>query len=271
MTRMGRKSVLLIGFGLFVVLTGYSQSLDTQSSSVGEWDRTQEMLDCIPRLVDRQDLVEDNFHHRYVTNNPRDIEVGYFSVEPITFFEEGRRFCEASLPAAGVSQSYFRGTYETDYTIPGEGVFRISIESNALVFSNEIRIINAQNTVATIEASHRVQIIIDSTLHQSPSVDLNSSTVRVYKWEIELDETGQWQGNFCEGECNMQEEDIPGGPSSNRLTREIRGPGVITIRESVIFHVDALSAYKYDPIFQAVCLFNLEPLSISAKLLPCEE
>ena len=115
-----------------------------------------------------------------------------------------------------------------------------------------------------------LQILVDSTMTSETMVDLNSSTVRVYKWEIELDESGEWQGNFCEGECNMQEEEIPGGLSTNTIVREIQGPGVITISESVIFHVDALSSFKYDPIFQAVCLFNLEPLSISAKLLPCK-
>jgi len=266
------KEIFAVVFlaGFFAVSPCFSQQPAGNESLDEDWDRTREMLECIPRLVDRQEMVEDNFEHRYVTNNPRDIEVGYFSVEPITFFEEGRRFCEASLPAAGVSQSYFRGTYKTGYVLPGNGVYRISLESNALIFNNEIRVINAQNTVATIEASHRLQISVDSTMTSETLVDLNSSTVRVYKWEIELDESGEWQGNFCEGECNMQEEEIPGGLSTNTLVREIKGPGVITISESVIFHVDALSSFKYDPIFQAVCLFNLEPLSVSAKLLPCK-
>lgn len=269
---MMRRSFGLICVLFFIsVICGYSQNQDPDESHGENWDRTREMLNCTPKLVDRQDLVEDNFEHRYVTDNPRDIEIGYFSVEPITFFEEGSRFCEASLPAAGVSQSYFRGTYETSYTIPGNKVYSIKFESNALIFNNEIRIINAQSTVANIEASHRLQIIADTTLNPDNSIDLNSSTSRVYYWEVELDDTGAWQGNFCEGECNMQEEEIPGGHSSIDLTRIIRGPGVITVRESVIFHVNALSAYKYDPIFQAICLFNLEPLSISAKLLPCEE
>jgi hypothetical protein len=35
--------------------------------------------------------------------------------------------------------------------------------------------------------------------------------------------------------------------------------------------VNAISAYKYDPIFQAPCLFSLEPLGITARLLPCEK
>jgi len=256
---------------LLVAIPGNSQGQGPDESKNDDWDRTRELLNCAPRLIDRRDLVEDNFEHRYVTDNPRDIEVGYFSVEPIIFFEDGRRFCEASLPAAGVSQSYFRGTYETTYTLPGDDVYRISFESNALIFNNEINIINAQSTVATIEASHRLQILSDTSLNPDASIDLNSLTTRVYLWEVELDDAGNWQGNFCEGECNMQEEEIPGGNSNLSLTRKIRGPGVVIIRESVIFHVNALSAFRYDPIFQATCLFNLEPLSVSAKLLPCEE
>lgn len=271
MPTMKKLFTILSVLFVFAVIAGYSQNQDQNESRGDDWERTREMLNCTPKLVDRQDLVEDNFEHRYVTDNPRDIEVGYFSVEPITFFEEGQRFCEASLPAAGVSQSYFRGTYETSYTIPGDRIYSIKFESNALIFNNEIRIINAQSTVANIEASHRLQIIADTTLKRDNSIDLNSFTSKVYYWEMELDDTGEWQGNFCEGECNMQEEEIPGGHSSISLTREIRGPGVITVRESVIFHVNALSAFKYEPIFQAICLFNLEPLSVSAKLLPCEE
>lgn len=256
---------------LFAVISGYSQSINPCELKSDNWDRTQEILNCVPKLVDRRDLVEDNFRHRYVTNNPRDLEVGYFSVEPITYFEEGRRFCEVSLPAAGVSHSYFRGTYETTYTLPGNRVYRIDIESNALIFNNEIRIINAQNTVAEIEASHRLQIIADTSLNPAISTDPNSSTSKAYTWEVEIDETGKWRGNVCNGSFKLQNEEIPSGNSTIFLSRKIRGPGAVIVRESVIFHVDALSSYKYEPIFQAVCQFNLEPLSVSAKLLPCEE
>ncbi|MCK5136443.1 MAG: hypothetical protein KAR19_11695 [Bacteroidales bacterium] len=256
---------------LLAVISGYSQSINPGESKSDDWDRTQEILNCVPKLVDRRDLVEDNFKHSYVTTNPRDIEVGYFSVEPITYFEEGRRFCEASLPAAGVSQSYFRGTYETTYVLPGDRVYHINVESNALIFNNGIRIINAQNTVAEIEASHRLQIIADTSLNPSVSTDPNSSTSKAYTWEVEIDETGKWQGNVCNGDCILQNEEIPSGNSTISLSRKIRGPGVVIVKESVIFHVDALSSYKYELIFQAVCQFNLEPLSVSAKLLPCEE
>ena len=145
---------------LLAVISGYSQSITPGSSGGDDWDQTKEILNCAPRLVDRTDMVEDNFEHRYVTNNPRDIEVGYFSVEPITYFEDGRRFCEASLPAAGVSHSYFRGTYETSYTLPGAGVYRVNIESNALIFNNEIRIINAQH-VSKVSTPIQIFIGID--------------------------------------------------------------------------------------------------------------
>lgn len=256
---------------LVAFVPGYSQSISPGSSEGDHWDRTREILNCAPRLVDRTDMVEDNFTHRYVTNNPREIEVGYFSVEPITYFEEGRRFCEASLPAAGVSRSYFRGTYETTYNLPGEGVYLIHLESNALILNNEIRIINAQNTIAEIEASHRLQIMADTSKNSEYSANLISSTSKAYIWEVEIEETGQWQGNVCSGDCYLQNESTPIGTSTISLSQKIRGPGVVTIRESVIFQVEALSSYKYEPIFQAICLFNLEPLSISTKLLPCEE
>ena len=93
------KEILVVVFlaGFFAASPCFSQQQAGNESRDEDWDRTREMLECIPRLVDRQEMVEDNFEHRYVTNNPRDIEVGYFSVEPITFFEEGRRFCEASV------------------------------------------------------------------------------------------------------------------------------------------------------------------------------
>lgn len=254
----------------FPVNLALSQNLSGDNPHSDNWGKTKEILDCVPRLVDRQDLVEDNFDHRYITNNPRSTEVGYFSVEPITYFEERNRFCEVSLPAAGVSSSYFRGSYRTSYTLPGEGVYRINIESNALIYNSEIRIINAQHTLGKLEASHRVQIMVDTLINPGAVIDNNSSTSTVYTWEVEIDERGNWQGNSCEGECDMQDEEIPGGNSFISLNREIKGPGTLIIEESVIFHVEALSAYKYEPIFQAISLFNLEPLSISAKLLPCE-
>ncbi|MEN8228288.1 MAG: hypothetical protein ABFS38_09055 [Bacteroidota bacterium] len=268
------KTTILIASLIFYLgmFPGHAQHIDQGEEKGDNWDRTREILKCAPRLVDRRDLVEDNFEHRYITNNPRDIEVGYFSVEPITYFEEGRRFCEASLPVAGVSASYFRGTYKTMYTLPGEGVYRIMIESNALMFNNEVRIINAQNTFATIEASHRLQIISDTSMNREALSESNSTTNIVYTWEVEVEETGAWQGTSCEGDCNdLRGEEIPVGTSSILLTRKLEGPGVIIIQESVIFQVEALSTYKYDPIFQAASLFSLEPLSISAKLLPCEE
>jgi hypothetical protein len=87
---------------------------------------------------------------------------------------------------------------------------------------------------------------------------------------VEIDEKGMYKGNSCEGKCNTQDEKIPGGHSSLYLNREVRGPGVLVIEESVIFRMEALSAYKYGPSFQAVSFFNLEPLSISVKLLPCK-
>lgn len=253
-------------------IPGEAQPIDSKNEKVDSWNRTREILDCAPRLVDRRDLVEDNFEHRYITNNPRDIEVGYFSVEPITYIEEGRRFCEASLPAAGVSESFFRGTYETIYTLPGKGVYRIIVESNALIFNNEVRIINAQNTVATIDASHRLQILADTTMIPEVVSNPNSITNNVYTWEVEVEESGDWQGSACKGDCNdLYGEEIPVGTSNILLSRKLKGPGVIAIRESVIFEVESLSSYKYEPIFQAVSLFNFEPLSISAKLLPCEK
>lgn len=269
---MRRATVVFLLLLLLRMIPGYAQRIDQGEKHGENWDRTREILDCAPRLVDRNDLVEDNFTHLYITNNPRDVEVGYFSVEPITYFDEGRRFCETSLPAAGVSESYFRGTYETLYTLPGDGVYQLSIQSNALVFNNEVRIINAQNTVANIEASHRLQIIADTSMKTADIPDPNSVTNQVYRWEVEVEASGFWQGSACKGDCNdLHGEEIPVGTSTLLLSRKLRGPGVIAIRESVIFQMDALSAYKYEPIFQAACLFNLEPLSISAKLLPCEK
>jgi hypothetical protein len=267
---MKLKIIAIAVIIIYPVIQLCSQDNKGAGSQGTGWKRTREILDCVPRLVDRQDLVEDNFNHRYITNNPRDIEVGYFSVEPITYVEQGNRFCEVSLPAAGVSSSYFRGTFTTSYTLPGKGVYQINIQSNALIYNNEIRIINPQRTIATVVASHRLQVITDAAENPNTDMDNSSSTLGVYSWEVEIDEKGRWKGNSCEGECNMQDEEIPGGHSSINLDRKIKGPGVLVIEESVIFHVEALSAYKYEPIFQAISFFNFEPLSISAKLLPCE-
>ena len=227
--------------------------------------------ECYPRLVDRRDLVEDHFEHSYITNNPRDIEVGYFSVEPITFFESGRRFCEASIPAAGVSDSYFRGTYRTRYSLPGEGVYELQITSNALIFNQDIRIINAQNTLATVHARHRMQLEGESIIQRTDVPRTTTRTAEAYVWEVEIDERAHWEGVVIPAGIEPHNDTIPGGYSIISQNVKVRGPGVVTIRESVIFRVEALSAYKYDPIFQTICLFNLEPLHISAKLLPCEE
>jgi len=255
---------------LFPVIHLQSQNYKSSDPLGDNWEKTKEIRDCLPKLLERKDLVQDNFEHMYITNNPQEIEMGYFSVEPITYFEEGNRFCEVFLPVAGVSSSYFRGTYTTNYTLEGSGLYEITIGSNALIYNNEIRIINTQPTLAKIEASHQIQIHADTTLNPHTLIDNNSSTVVVYSWKVEVDETGMYQGNSCEGKCNTQDEKIPGGHSSLFLTRKVRGPGVLVIEESVIFQIEALSAYKYEPSFQAVSFFNLEPLSISVKLLPCE-
>jgi hypothetical protein len=255
---------------LFPVIHLRSQDYQSGDPQGDNWERTKEIRDCLPKLLDRVDLVQDSFEHQYISNNPREIEIGYFSVEPITYFEEGNRFCEVFLPAVGVSNSYFRGTYKTSYTLAGNGLYEISIGSNALIYNNEIRIINPQPTLATIEASHQIQILTDTTLNPYTLIDNNSSTLVVYTWQVEIDEKGMYAGNSCEGNCNTQDEKIPGGHSSIYLNREVRGPGVFVIKESVIFQMETLSAYKYGPNFQAVSFFNLEPLSISVKLLPCE-
>jgi hypothetical protein len=261
---------------IFLPVFFFGATLQAQMIGNGEregkdWDRTRMILDCAPRLVDRRSMVEDNFDHRYVTNNPRDIEVGYFSVEPITYVAEGRRFCEALLPASGVSHSYFRGWYTTVYQLPGDGVYSVRIISNALVFNNELRIINAQNAVAGIEASHRLEIDLDTALNPPAPGETTIATHEAYQWELEIDHTGGWRGELLPGEMKMTDSEIPAGFSTLDLDKEIRGPGQVIIRESVIFRVTSVSAYRYDPIFQAVCLFGLEPLGISTRLLPCEE
>jgi hypothetical protein len=142
---------------------------------------------------------------------------------------------------------------------------------HSYIYNNEIRIINAQPTLPKIEASHRMQILADTSLNPHTLIDNYSSTLVVYTWEVEIDEKVMYKGNSCEGKCNTQDEKIPGGHSSIYLNREVRSPGVVVvIEESVIFQMEALSAYKYGPSFQAVSFFNLEPLSISVKLLPCK-
>ena len=73
------------------------------------------------------------------------------------------------------------------------------------------------------------------------------------------------------GDLDWIDQEVPAGVSSLSLERKIRGPGMVTVRESVVFRISAISAYKYDPIFQAPCLFSLEPLNISSRWLPCEE
>ena len=266
----GKGTVALIILLIFA-LPGFGQKNKAKTTEELSWERTREILKCAPRLVDRRDLVEDNFHHRYVTNNPRDIEVGYFSVEPITYFEEGKRVCEASLPAAGASQTHFRGTYITSYTLPGDGVYRVIFESNALVFSNDLRIINAQNTIASIDASHRIEIVCDS-LNTPPRPGEERSQERpAYTWELDIDETGSWEAEIVSAGIEMIDHKAPSGFSNIRHSIDLHGPGEVVVRESVIFEIHSLSAYKYDPIFQASCLFSLEPLSISTKILPCEE
>jgi hypothetical protein len=256
---------------VFIWANGISQGIGKVNQEGDGWDRTRRIMDCAPILVDRRDLVEDRFDHRYVTSNPRDIEAGYFSVEPVTYLEQGRRFCEALLPAAGVSETYFRGSYTSTYSLPGSGVYLVSISSGALIFNNDIRIIDAQNTIVGIEASHRLEIEVDTALNPPAPEDRDFKLHRAYRWELEIDESGAWHGELNPGEFDLLDSRVPAGFSRLDLERWIRGPGVVSVRESVIFRLDAVSAYKYAPIFQAPCLFSLEPLSISTRLLPCEE
>jgi hypothetical protein len=251
------------------VFQGNAQEIRSEEQEGDGWDRTRMILDCAPILVDQRGLVEDNFDHRYVTNNPRDIEVGYFSVEPITYLEEGRRFCEALLPVSGVSHSYFRGCYLTSYQLPGDGEYKVKISSSALVFNNELRIINAQSTVASVKATHRLEIELDTTLNPTFPDEATLKSNPAYEWELEIGPSGVWHGEVLPGDMEMTDTKIPAGFSNLELEKTIRGPGTVTIRESVIFRVHSVSAYKYDPIFQAACLFSLEPLGISTRLLPC--
>ena len=251
-------------------MTLSSQTIRTKSHEQEDWDRSKSILDCAPRLVDRSDLVVDNFNHRYVTNNPRDIEVGYFAVEPITYMEEGKRFCEASLPAAGVSDSYFRGCYVTTYTLPGDGLYQVEIESRALVYYNEILIINAQHALGEIDATHRLEIELDTALNPVLPSEVTYLKKSVFNWEVEIDQSGSWHGELMPGEIELIDSELPEGISSLELSRKVRGPGSITVRESVVFNVSSVSAFKYDPIFQADCLFLLDPLGVTTRLLPCE-
>ncbi len=270
MSEMQRQIVITVIFMVFSLPFLSAQEINTKSHEEEDWDRTRLIMDCAPSLVDRRDLVEDNFSHRYITNNPRDIEVGYFSVEPITYMEEGRRFCEAHLPAAGVSQSYFRGCYVTSYTLPGDGIYSIEIESRALVFYNEILIINGQPSMGEIDASHRLDIELDTALNPVSPSELNYTNNSVFNWDVEIDQTGRWFGELQHGTIEMIDSEMPAGISTLLLKRKVRGPGTIRVRESVVFHVNSVSAYKYDPIFQADCLFSLDPLGISTRVLPCE-
>lgn len=247
-----------------------SQTIRTKSLEQEDWDRSRHMLECAPQLVDRRDLVEDNFNHRYITNNPRDIEVGYFSVEPITYMDEGKRFCEANLPAAGVSSSYFRGCYVTTYTLPGNGVYQVEIESRAMVYYNELLVINAQHSMGEIDAIHRLEIDLDTALNPSSPSDLSFLSKPVFNWEIEIDQSGGWHGELIPGDIELSDAELPAGISSLSIKRKVRGPGTITVRESLVFNVSSISAFKYDPIFQANCFFMLDPLGITSRLLPCE-
>jgi len=256
---------------VFALLPCYSQLPGEKSRGGDGWDRTREILRCAPRLVDHREVVEDNFKHLYFSTNPREVDDAYFSVEPVTYFEEGSRFCETGLPVAGVSDSYFRGTFETSYELPGEGVYEITLESSALIFNNDCRLINAQNAVATIEASHRLQLVAEPQKSEREASASHTEDRKAYTWELEFDGTGFWQGNLEVKEFEVEDEHIPSGISSIRFTREVRGPGVITFRESVLFCITSLSSCKFDPIFQAKCLFLLQPLSVTTRLLPCEE
>jgi len=261
---------LLVGWILPMAST-MGQTANKTDQEEMDWDRTRKILECAPRLLERRELVEDQFDHRYVTNNPRDIEIGYFSVEPITYLEQGRRFCEALLPVSGVSESYFRGYYTTSYQLPGDGVYRVSIRSGALIFNNEPRLIDAQNTVGEVEASHHLEVELD-TMHQSVSgYEKATKSNRAYQWNLEIGDSGSWHGDLVPGDIEMTDTEIPSGYSEIELEEEYRGPGTLTIRESVIFRVSSVSAFKYDPIFQAVCLFSLEPLAITTRLLPCTD
>jgi hypothetical protein len=266
---MKRLIIILMAAWILLPATAGGQTVNSQGREEREWERTRKILECAPRLIERRELVEDQFDHRYVTNNPRDIEIGYFSVEPITYLEQARRFCEVLLPASGVSESYFRGYYTTRYELPGDGVYRVSIRSSTLIFNNEPRLINAQNTVAEVEASHHLEVEMDTTGQNGYGHEKVAKSNRAYQWNLEIGNTGTWHGELDPGEIEITDFEIPSGYSEIELEEEYKGPGILVIRESVIFRVSSVSAYKYDPIFQAVCLFSMEPLAITTRLLPC--
>ncbi len=63
---MRKKFATLCLLLVFAVLPDYSQDQDQDEARSDDWERTREMLNCTPKLVDRQDLVEDNFEHRRI-------------------------------------------------------------------------------------------------------------------------------------------------------------------------------------------------------------
>lgn len=267
----GRKTRFLASAAMILALSSATAQEGTvENQGEKEWGHTRRIMDCAPELVDRRDLAEDRFDHWYVTSNPRDIEVAYFSVEPLIRIEERSRFCEAMLPAAGVSESYFRATYTTTYTLPGSGYYEVEFASRALVFNNELRLINPQNTHGEIVAMHRLEIELDTALNPPKHSEECYKAVRAYSWELEIDSRGEWRGKILPGDLDWIDLEVPAGVSSLDLEKKIMGPGKVIVRESVIFRITTVSAYKYDPIFQAPCLFSLEPLNISARWLPCE-
>jgi hypothetical protein len=263
------RNLLSLLFLIVTIQPGHSQRTERKQTGREGWDRTRSIIDCAPRLVDRRDLVQDRFDHLYVTTNPRDIEVGYFSVEPVTYHEQGLRFCEALLPAAGVSETRFRGTYTTTYQLPGDGLYSLHIHSRALIFNNEIRIINAQSTFGKIAASHRMELEKDPAPNPPDSLEGGSRISQAYVWEVEISQAGELEGIVIPGDLVLTDREVPAGFSNLLIEYPVQGPGVVTIKESVIFTMESVSPYKYDPIFQAPCLFILEPLDVSARLLPC--
>jgi len=158
----------------------------------------------------------------------------------------------------------------TNYTLPGDGVYTVEIESRALVFYNDILIINAQNSVGEINASHRLDIELDTALNPLAPGDLDYQSKDVFNWAVEIDQSGRWLGEIQPGSVEMIDADLPAGISMLNMKRKVRGPGTIKVRESVVFEVSSISAFKYDPIFQADCLFSLDPLGITTREHPCE-
>lgn len=263
------RITLLIALCLFprTILLHGQQGITAEEREA--WGRTRTIMDCAPRLVDRRELVVDQFDHRYITTNPRDIEVAYFSVEPITYTEQGRRFCEARLPAAGVSDTYFRGTYTSSYNLPGEGTFLLIIISQALIFNNGPVMINSQDALGEISASHHLEVGLDTVLNPRGADQGLHLVNKAYDWELEISANGEWNGALEAGEFELQDAEIPAGSSAIMFRKLVKGPGVVTVKESVVFRISAISAFKYDPLFQAPCLFSLDPLAVSSRLLPC--